>query len=274
MTNNMVTASTLSADWLSNHTQVSADSDIDQELLMHYTFKSSLKGNYSCPLNGSMEKCLDIGFSSGVWMMEMSCEFPECEFFGIDPKPRSPDLVYPPNCLFREGDFLKPLPYPDNTFDLVHVRMILFTLSPDQRNVLLGEISRVTKKGGFVEFLEPSLSSGSNIGGPLLNKLMFILTETINSAPMDEFYDKSLAEWGFLNPVNDKVSIPLGKWGSMIGDFSLAALKLFISNTNFMRSKLNLHDEKELQNFLTSVERECEQFKPQVDVCSGFAQKL
>jgi len=276
MTDNMVTA--LSADWLSNHTQVSTDSDIDQELLLHYTFKSSLKGNYSCPLDGSMENALDVGFSSGVWMMEMSSEFPRCNFFGIDPKPRSPDLVYPDNCLFGEGDFLKqPLPYSDQKFDLVHLRLILFTLGADQMDVLLGEVGRVTKPKGYIEFLEPLLSS-SNLGGPLLNKLLFIWSETIvNDAVDDQFcdkLDKSLAERGFSKPVVVKVSIPLGKWGGMVGDFSLAALKLFISNSDHIKSKLNLHDENELSIFLGSVEKECEQFKPHIDVYSGFAQKL
>src|SRR2546430_8565724 len=107
----------------------------------------------------------------------MFSEFPRCKFFGIDPKPRSPDLVYPDNCLFGEGDFLKPLPYPDSTFDVVHIRMILFALDTEQKELLLSEVSRVTKKQGFIEFLEPSLST-SNLGGPILKKLLYIWSET------------------------------------------------------------------------------------------------
>jgi hypothetical protein len=177
--------------------------------------------------------------------------------------------------VFGEGSFLsEPLPYEDGTFDMVHIRLVLFALSADQRKTLLDEVARVTKKGGFLEFSEPATSVG-NLSGPLLNKLLHIWTETNVTDPIDEqTINAEFAEHGFSSSVNDKINIPLGKWASMIGDFSLAALKLFVANNDHLRSKLDLHDEEGLQIFLASVEKECEQYKPQIGVCSGFAQKL
>ncbi|CAG8836185.1 35343_t:CDS:2, partial [Racocetra persica] len=85
----------------------------------HYVFKSVLKSNYISPIDMStMKTCLDIAYGGGAWMMEMATDFPNCHFYGIDIEPRTPDAVYPHNCTFEKGDFLKNLPYPDNTFDL------------------------------------------------------------------------------------------------------------------------------------------------------------
>jgi len=279
-----MTNMTISAGLLSNRTQgndgyvfTSADSDIDQDLLFHYVFKS-LKGNYSCPFNNTMEKCLDVGYTAGAWMMEMATEFPRCQFYGIDIEPSCPDLVYPNNCLFERGDFLKGLPYLDQTFDVVHLRMTLFTMSVDQILFLLQEITRVTKKGGYIEYLEPELSA--NNPGPSLNKLISVWTEVkcTNNVADGQFYsrmDKMLVELGFANAVSEKIAIPLGKWGNMVGEFSLAALKHFIVQTEtHAQSKLNLQNEDDLENFINSIENECEIFKPYINVFSGFAQKL
>src|SRR5437762_2471839 len=50
-------------------------------------------------------------------------EFPNCQFHGIDVEPNVPDLVYPKNCFFEQGDYLKKLPYQSNTFDVVRLTL-------------------------------------------------------------------------------------------------------------------------------------------------------
>lgn len=246
------------------------DGDIEQ--LLHYTFKSTFKKDYLCPFNDSMEKCLDIGFSSGIWMMEMSSEFPKCQFYGIDPKPRSPDLVYPNNCSFEQEDYLKGISYPSNHFDVVHLRMILFPLNAEQSTHLLDEAIRVTKKGGFIEFLEPTFSPSSGLG-PLSTKLFSLLTESPNNGQFCSQIDGFLSERGFTNIDTKKVAIPLGKWGSMAGEFSMATLKLVVSTSEYIRTELELHKEDDLKNFLEKVEKECEQYRPHVHILGGYAQK-
>ncbi|CAG8543716.1 3919_t:CDS:2 [Diversispora eburnea] len=96
-------------EWLQFEDSSSSSSDADQDFLLHYTYKFVLGGNYIAPINkDNLKTCLDINFGSGSWMMEMATEFPETMFYGIDHDPRTPDLVYPPNCIFQQGqgDFL------------------------------------------------------------------------------------------------------------------------------------------------------------------------
>jgi len=254
----------------------SNDSDPDRDLLLHYIIKSIFKKNYQCPFESTtMKKCLDIGYSSGFWMMEMSTDFPDCQFYGIDIDSKAPDHVYPRNCSFQKGNFLERLPYSDNSFDLVHVRMILFMLEPEQILFLLGEISRVTKQGGFVEFLELDLSTNMS-GGPLLKKfLRDIKGANENIAKVANSYclsrmDQMLLERGFADTINNNISVPLGNWGGIPGECSLTILKLLIVHD----IELDLHHEDEIKELLRSIDKECEQHKPYINVFSGFSRKL
>jgi len=265
-----MTRATLSADLLDNRAQgseyLSTDKEVDRDLLLHYMYKSTLNGNFSCPFDNTMEKCLEIGYSSGYWMMEMATDFPKCQFHGIDIEPRAPDLVYPKNCFFGQGNYLKGLPYEDGTFNVVHFKSLSTIGTTDQILFLLSEAFRVTKKGGFVEFLEPDYNPGHL--SPLLGKLMKIY---VSDRVIDRKIDDMLTEVGFTNVSNNKVAIPLGR-GNMVGEFSLAVLKLFIETVDTRtKSKLNLRDEDDL---LYLIEKECEQYNSHINIFSGFGQKF
>jgi hypothetical protein len=115
-------------------------------------------------------------------------------------------------------------------------------------------VFRVTKKGGYVEFLEPDYNSS-----PLLGKLMKC------RAGNDVKIDELLADRGFVNITKKMVAIPLGK-GSMVGEFSLAAIKSFIETID-----ARTRDEDEL---LYLIEKECEKYDSHINVFAGFGQKL
>ncbi|CAI2177711.1 11087_t:CDS:2 [Funneliformis geosporum] len=234
------------------------DSDVDQDLLFHLAFKSVLKKNYLCPFDDSIRRCLDIGCSGGSWAMEMSTEFPQCQFIGIDIESRAPENVFPINCLFEESNFLKErLPYPDNSFDVVHIRMTLFLLDVEQIRFLLGEASRVTRQHGYVEILEPDLSADYN--APLLSKLV----ADIKGVGPEHHYEKMLIEHG-LKPTIHETSIPLGKWGGMTGEFALSILKMVLHNNAHLSNEENINH----------ISNECEMYKPQIKMFSGFCQKV
>ncbi|CAG8544424.1 12217_t:CDS:2 [Funneliformis mosseae] len=238
------------------------DSDVDQDLLFHLAFKSVLKKNYLCPFDDTIKRCLDVGCSGGSWAMEMGTEFPQCQFIGIDIESRTPDNVYPRNVLFEESNFLsKGLPYPDNSFDVVHIRMTLFLLNAEQIFFLLGEASRVTRQGGFVEILEPDLSA--DYSAPLLGKLVADIKGANNMGV--HHYDKILMEHGFKPTIHENF-IPLGKWGGMTGEFALSILRMVLHNT--------AHSDLRNEENIKRIGIECELYKPQVKIFSGFGQKL
>jgi len=254
-----MTKATLSQDWLENRAQSreypSTTNEFDRDLEYHYIRKSILNGNSVCPFNDSMERVLEVAYSSGYWMMEMATDFPQTQFYGIDLESNAPDLVYPRNCFFGQGNYLKGLPYQDNFFDMIRLDMVhLRTHSTfDQILFLLTEVFRVTKKGGYIEFWD------SDYSNPLLEKLM-----KIRVGNDLKIIDELLTERGFVNVTKKKVAIPLGK-GSMVGEFSLAVIKSFIESIDART--------REEDDLLYLIE-ECEKYDSHINVFAGFGQKL
>lgn len=58
------------------------------------------------------------------------------------------------NFTFNIGNVLEGLPYPDNTFDFVHMRLFVFGLREIEWPKAIKEVLRVTKPGGFIQFIE------------------------------------------------------------------------------------------------------------------------
>ncbi|RIB05009.1 S-adenosyl-L-methionine-dependent methyltransferase [Gigaspora rosea] len=246
----------------------------------HYVFKSVLKGNYISPIDhSSLRTCLDIAYGGGAWMMEMATDFPNCHFYGIDIEPRTPDAVYPRNCTFDKGDFLKKLPYPDNMFDLVHIRLTLVWLPIGN---LLEEIARVTKPGGYIEFLDQDVSTCPVNAGPLMTSLVnawkdIQISKNIEVDLMLNL-DKKLIEKGFENVQIKKHPVPMGKWAGMVGEFFLSAFKLFTISTASLTSgrlgHLSLQTEDEYAELVQKLGAECEEYQPVISIHAGFAKKI
>ncbi|CAG8494534.1 7298_t:CDS:10, partial [Dentiscutata heterogama] len=248
------------------------ESDTDRDLLFHYVFKSVLKGNYISPIDKStLKTCLDIAYGGGSWMMEMATDFPDCQFYGIDIEPRTPDTVFPHNCNFEKGDFLKKLPYPDNMFDLVHIRLTLVWLPIGN---LLEEIARVTKPGGFIEFLDQDVSSCPTNAGPLMTCFVKAWRDIQVSKNIDVDLlvnlDQILIKKGFADVQIKKFPVPMGKWAGMVGEFFLSAFKLFTISTASLTSghlgHLSLQTEDEYSELLGA---ECEEYQPVISIHAG-----
>lgn len=67
-------------------------------------------------------------------------------------------------------NILKGLSYPDNEFDYVHMRMMIYYFSPEELSQLLTEISRVLKPGGYYEIVDTSYTIRH--AGPISNKVV------------------------------------------------------------------------------------------------------
>ena len=103
-------------------------------------------------------------------------EYPDCYFYGIDVQPSNPEDTFPDNCEFLKGDikskkiylqfllmnknnfllrvsFVDGIPFPDETFDFIYLRMTMIFIEADEWKSVISEIVRVLKKGGWVEFL-------------------------------------------------------------------------------------------------------------------------
>ncbi|GAA5798372.1 hypothetical protein HPULCUR_003774 [Helicostylum pulchrum] len=106
--------------------------------------------------NISPPRVLDIACGNGTWLLEMATEFPNSQFYGIDYFPSYPTTVKPANASFCQYDILNPdgFPYPDSYFDYVFMRQVSNCFSETDWILIIKEIKRMLKPGGYVEFRE------------------------------------------------------------------------------------------------------------------------
>ncbi|CAG8499296.1 13505_t:CDS:10 [Ambispora gerdemannii] len=250
----------------------------DRDLISHYVFKKILGGNYVCPINANnMEKCLEVGYGCGIWMMEMASAFPECQFYGIDLDPDTPDSTYPNNCNFLKGDFTDGLPYPDETFDLVHVKSLLVFKPMDHILQLIKEIYRVTKKGGYFEYKE---SLDVINPGPTLSSIQERRHSILNEQNIDNnlvrSFDRTLRQQGWADATLTIYLVPLGDSDKTIPRLCFEKLRLYYEKfADIFTEKLKLPNKEEFKKSLqnSNLEPECEKFKSDLEIAAGFASK-
>jgi ubiquinone/menaquinone biosynthesis C-methylase UbiE len=102
----------------------------------------------------------------------MGTLFPQANVVGFDmtPPPLDPNApLHTPtdNFSFVQGNMFEGLPFPDNSFDFVHQRLVIVALPSNQWVRQVQELLRVTRPGGWVELVEGDLLPG----GPGLQRL-------------------------------------------------------------------------------------------------------
>ncbi|ORZ00965.1 S-adenosyl-L-methionine-dependent methyltransferase [Syncephalastrum racemosum] len=140
------------------------EDESDRLIILHFLLKYAFNGNSMIPTEEILAEgmlclqqkqrrpqVLDIGCGPGTWVLEMATDFPNADFHGIDLCPMFPGTIKPANSYFRQHNILEGLPFSDNTFDYLHMRLMLGCLTLDQIHKLLAEILRVLKPGGYVE---------------------------------------------------------------------------------------------------------------------------
>lgn len=73
-----------------------------------------------------------------------------------------PNNIRPPNVSFQVGNTLKRLPFSDNTFDFVNIRLFIIALKKEEWPILMQEAYRVLKPGGFIQMVECGMLVSTN----------------------------------------------------------------------------------------------------------------
>ncbi|KAG0290901.1 hypothetical protein BGZ96_005659 [Linnemannia gamsii] len=160
----------------------------------------------------------------------------------------------PSNCFFHKADTTRGLPFPDNTFDFCRVRLILWGYNLNSFPDLLTELVRVTKKSGWIEFvdMDPCIKKANetgtrinewiktglihgNLDPDLVRSLPKFLREYCD-ATMDAAAAETLSEsqrdsqyrtgsiilptepYGLDQLSVSKISLPFGPWGGKVGE--------------------------------------------------------
>lgn len=65
-----------------------------------------------------------------------------------------PNNIRPPNVSFQTGNALERLPFSDNTFDFVNIRLFIIALKGEEWPVVIREAYRILKPGGYLQIVE------------------------------------------------------------------------------------------------------------------------
>jgi len=213
-------------------------SELDRLQSLHYMFRNTWQGdNFRAPgvhelLEKGSAKALDIGCGPGLWVLELASAYPRSEFTGLDISPVFPTAIKPSNASFRLCDVLcGPLPFDDNTFDLVHMRDMGAWLSREGWPMVVKEIVRVTKRGGWVEIAE--VEAAVTCAGPVTEQVVNQgLIEALKSANFDTSTTlatrlknyPSLLQPRLTDLTTMSVTLPLGSRGDDCDRYDIVSL--------------------------------------------------
>ncbi|KAG0789437.1 hypothetical protein G6F22_006710 [Rhizopus arrhizus] len=139
------------------------DEDEQQRLTgQHFAFKELFEGNISRKAHEALGfeegiSVLDVGCGSGVWIMDMINDYPNCTYHGCDIVDTTNKILKVDQFTYNYGNVLVGLPYEDNTFDFVQMRFFILALRKEEWPLAIKEIIRVVKPGGMIQLMEPDL---------------------------------------------------------------------------------------------------------------------
>ncbi len=121
---------------------------------------------------------LDIACGPGGWAMDVAKAYPDKQVIGIDIselmieyasyQAKIQDLV---NVHFRVMNALKPLDFPDNSFDFVNARFIALFMPRAAWPKLIQECLRVVRPGGIIRLTELEATISNSFAFEKLNHL-------------------------------------------------------------------------------------------------------
>ncbi|KAI8991356.1 S-adenosyl-L-methionine-dependent methyltransferase [Mycotypha africana] len=137
----------------------------------HFSIKALFDGNILSSVLNRLPpnaQVLDLGCGSGCWVMDMAIDYPHFQFIGVDMADMFPTAIRPENVKFQLQNILQGLPFPDNTFDFVHMRLLIIAFQKKDWPWVLSEIYRVLKPGGIVQLMESDFTEKTNV--PIVEK--------------------------------------------------------------------------------------------------------
>jgi SAM-dependent methyltransferase len=195
----------------------------------HYMLRYVLRANFLAPLRDPHD-ILDVGCGTGRWGAEMAQQFPRANVIGVDIVPPAPNSTAvlqgreeaPENYVFVEGDVIKGLPFGNDAFDFVHMRLVVMALPADKWLPVIQELRRVTRSGGWIELVDTTVTARSpgaarwNAWAQTLAKARGI--DLTAGAQVGAF----LRQVGLHDEQEIPLEVPLGPWGGRIGQLLMA----------------------------------------------------
>lgn len=200
--------------------------EINRLDFQHYLLRTGIGGNFIARVN-EPRAILDVGTGSGRWAMEVAAIFPQARVVGMDLVSTAieEDKVLghgldarPANYQFAVGNVLEGLPFPDDSFDFTHQRLLITAIPRERWPAVLAELARVTRPGGWVELAECGVpeEGGPGYTGLWGSWITFLAMRGVDFT-MGHTIGQRLADAGLTNITQRTLNFPMGDWGGRIG---------------------------------------------------------
>jgi ubiquinone/menaquinone biosynthesis C-methylase UbiE len=238
---------------------------INVQDLEHYALRSVLQGMYLSPI-AKPRAVLDIGCGRGQWIRDMATKYPKAQITGLDRAPLPEGDTLPNNCLFKQHDVLKGLPFDDDTFDLVYQRQMLFSIPSSNWPAHIKEMVRITQPAGWIECIEGDIRIYR--AGPMTMKALEIIWKAYRRRGVDALKSTSiypaLQQERLIHLTASPLILPIGIWGGIIG---IMMVRFFREMIQIVRMRVESYTNisvKEFDQLIFAALQECEANK------SGF----
>lgn len=240
------------------------DAEINRLDFQHYMLRFALRGNYAAPIEAPHD-ILDVGTGTARWAVEMAQYFPEANIFGVDlveppvDTGNRPD-IRPSNYVFVAANALEGLPFPDESFDFVHQRLLVGALPAAGWPRDVQELARLTRPGGWVELVEAAPVPS---GGPALAQLMEWLVVACDRRGLDALVGPKIG--GLLTNVGlvavryHEVPLPVGSYGGHLGRMTETNLISFLTSIRGLVLSYGLTDGLHFDSALAAARDEIAQ---------------
>ncbi|RHZ79195.1 hypothetical protein Glove_151g96 [Diversispora epigaea] len=254
------------------------DDEVDRLHQQHFLLRYVWQRNFASPikhvLNQKGTKVLDVGCGAGSWIFEMASNYPNTQFTGVDISPIQPTEIKPRNVDFVKANLLNGLPFEDNTFDYIFQRFLFLAIPKDSWPVIINELTRVLKPGGYLELVEINPTPFQT--GPVTDQLFS--AGDLRQRGLDPEIVYKLRSYfekqeNLENVIEEKNKLPYGPETGKLGQAAAENTRLGFSHAKpFLQKDLNISSE-EYDNRLDIVVKELREFGTYHDICCVYARK-
>lgn len=194
--------------------------EVDRLDVQHYALREVFGGHYLAPVEHPA-RILDVGAGTGQWGYDICRELPGALVVGFDlvaPKPGAPS-----GYRTVRGNLLQGLPFADGGFDFVHQRLMLLSVPVHAWGLVVEELVRVLRPGGWLELVEGDTRTEPS--APATERLTELLNRLARSTGVDSSgssfrnLQEHLADASLQDVSRRTFAMPLGDWGGRPGTF-------------------------------------------------------
>ncbi|CAG8659110.1 12409_t:CDS:2 [Cetraspora pellucida] len=265
-----------------NYLMPSDEIEVKRMEVVHVLCRYAWKGNFNAPVEETLRNVkatvLDAGCGAGCWILDLGNEFPNSTFVGIDIQSSAFPSVNErsSNTGFLVHNLITGVPFPDETFDYVHMQVMWSALTKQQYINVIHELVRVTKCNGWIEIMEPNMEM-KNLGNSM---------KAVQNA-----FHKKLKENGFdpmiflevskcFESINEltniehmQLNMSLGGWAGRYYEYILDGVKQIYKSITYLPDYMGI-SQNDYQKLIDDFDRQCNQNHSYLETHRIFAKKV